>query len=67
MSVYLSRRFWLDLGERAVKTVAQAALGAVGTAQLLDELDWQMVVSIAVLSGLVSVLSSIASAKARKP
>lgn len=44
---------------RAVKTVAQSAIGAIGASAILTQVDWKIVVSTAVLSGIVSILTSI--------
>ena len=51
---------WLKAaGIRAVKTVAQSAIGAIGASAILTQVDWKIVVSTAVLSGIVSILTSI--------
>lgn len=47
-------------GIRAMKTVAQAAIGAIGTAATLGAVDWRIVGSTAVLAGVLSVLTSVA-------
>lgn len=47
-------------GVRAVKTVAQTAVATIGTAVVMGAVDWKMVVSASVLSGVVSVLTSVA-------
>ena len=47
-------------GIRAVKTMAQAAIGAIGAAVTLGAVDWRVVGSTAVLAGVVSVLTSVA-------
>lgn len=47
-------------GIRAMKTVAQAAIGAIGTAVTLGAVDWRVVGSTAVLAGVVSILTSVA-------
>lgn len=47
-------------GIRAIKTVAQTAVATIGTAAVLDEVNWIMVVSAAVLSGVISLLTSVA-------
>lgn len=47
-------------GIRAIKTVAQTAVATIGTAAVLDEVNWVMVVSAAVLSGVISLLTSVA-------
>jgi len=55
--------FWLDAGERAIKTAAQSAVLAAGADTVLDvmQTDWGVAGKFA-LSGLVlSLLTSIAS------
>ena len=47
-------------GMRAVKTVAQTAVATVGTAAVMGEVSWVMVGSAAALSGVLSLLTSIA-------
>lgn len=61
MSKYASKVFWVDVFDRAVSTVAQAAV-AVLTANVtgLLDVDWVQIVSVAGLAGAVSVLTSVA-------
>ncbi|MDY3012377.1 MAG: holin [Clostridiales Family XIII bacterium] len=47
-------------GVRAIKTVAQAAVAMIGTAAVMQEVDWRMVVSASVLAGVLSLLTSVA-------
>lgn len=47
-------------GVRALKTVAQAAVSAIGTTALIGDVNWIRVLSVAVLSGIVSLLVSVA-------
>lgn len=44
---------------RAVKTLAQSAVAAIGTAAAMGEVNWRYVLSSAVLAALLSVLTSI--------
>lgn len=57
-----STAFWASAGERAIKTVAQTALALLGTSQLVSviEVNWSEVGGVAVLAGILSLLTSIA-------
>ena len=45
---------------RAVKTIAQTAVATIGAAAVLSDVNWLMVVSASLLSGLLSILTSVA-------
>ena len=45
---------------RAVKTVAQAAVAAIGSSAALGDVNWPLVASTAALSGVLSLLTSVA-------
>lgn len=47
-------------GIRAIKTVAQTAVATIGTAMVMGAVDWKMVASASVLSGILSLLTSVA-------
>ena len=52
---------WLRAaGIRAVKTVAQTALASLGTSAVLSDVNWTMVLSVSLLAGLLSLLTSVA-------
>lgn len=45
---------------RAIKTIAQSALAMIGTSAVMGDVNWVMVGSAALLSGILSILTSIA-------
>lgn len=47
-------------GARALRTVAQTALGAIGSTALFHEVNWPVVGSAALLAGIISLLMSLA-------
>ena len=52
---------WLKAaGIRAIKTVAQAAVATIGTTAMFSEVDWKIVASTALLSGVLTLLASVA-------
>ena len=53
-------QFWSYSGERAIKTVAQAAIAYLGTGTIgLFEIDWASIASVSLGAGLLSLLTSI--------
>lgn len=47
-------------GVRAIKTMAQTAIGVIGSSLVISEIDWLMVASASVVAGVVSILTSVA-------
>lgn len=45
---------------RAVKTMAQTAVAVIGTSAVMSEVNWQMVISSALVAGIISILTSVA-------
>ena len=52
--------WWKAAGVRAIKTVAQSAIAAIGASAILSEVNWAVVASAAVLAGVLSLLTSVA-------
>lgn len=55
-----TKEWWIASGIRALKTVAQTAIATIGTSAVMSEVNWLMVLSASVLSGILSMLTSIA-------
>ena len=45
---------------RAIKTAAQAAIGVIGATTYMGGVDWLLVASSAILSAILSLLTSVA-------
>ena len=57
----VSTEKWMKAaGIRAVKTMAQTAVAVIGTAAVVSSVDWKLVVSSAIVSVVVSLLTSVA-------
>lgn len=58
------KRCWKDwirkAGIRALKTVAQTAVAAIGTSVVISEINWVLVGSTSLLAGVLSLLTSLA-------
>lgn len=54
------KTWWKAAGIRAIKTVAQSAIAAIGASAILSEVNWPVVASAAVLAGVLSLLTSVA-------
>lgn len=57
----MSKEWMKAAAIRAVKTVCQTAVATIGTAAVMSAVDWKMVVSASVLSGILSLLTSVAT------
>lgn len=55
-----TKEWFKAAGVRAVKTMAQTFAATIGTAAVLSAVDWKVVVSASVLSGILSVANSVA-------
>lgn len=57
----MTRKFWKAAAIRAVRTLCQSAVAAIGTTALLSEVDWLTVASTAALAAILSLLNSFAT------
>ena len=60
MSNLTSKAWWAAAGTRAIKTAAQAAIGAIGaSAAVIGQVNWEVVAGAAALAAVVSLLTSL--------
>lgn len=55
-----NKAWWAAAGTRALKTVCQTAIGSIGAAAIMSDVNWIMVASASLLSGILSLLTSLA-------
>lgn len=59
-----NKEYWIEwikrAGIRAIKTVAQTAVATIGTAAVMGDVNWMMVLSASALAGVLSLLTSVA-------
>lgn len=53
------KKYFEKLGVNVLKTMAQSAVGVIGASTLITQIDWRVVVSTTLLSGLVCVLTNL--------
>jgi hypothetical protein len=56
----MHKKWWKAAGIRAGKTVAQTAVALIPAAVSIADVNWEIVIGTALLSGIVSMLTSIA-------
>ena len=54
-------KFWKAALIRALRTLCQTAIASIGTTAMIEEVNWLMVGSTALLAALLSILNSIAT------
>lgn len=54
-------KLWIKSASvRAIKTVAQTAIATIGTSAAMGDVNWVIVGSASLLSGILSILTSVA-------
>ena len=59
--MFKTKEFWIAALIRALRTLCQTAVATIGTAAMLNEVDWIAVASASALAAILSVLTSIAT------
>ena len=54
-------KFWKAALIRALRTLCQTAIASIGTTAMIEEVNWLMVGSTALLAALLSILNSVAT------
>lgn len=57
----VGKNFVKAAGIRAIRTICQTAIATIGSAVVISDVNWKMVLSAAILSGLLSLLTSVAT------
>lgn len=55
-----TKKWFKCAGIRAVKTMAQTAIATIGVASVMGDVNWISVGSASLLSGILSILTSVA-------
>lgn len=59
-----TKEYWINWGKaagvRAIKTVSQTFVATIGTAAVLQDVNWVMVLSASALAGVISLATSVA-------
>lgn len=55
-----NKNWWRAAGIRALKTICQTALASIGSAVLIERVNWLAVLSASALAGVLSLLTSLA-------
>lgn len=60
MKKAFTKEWFIAAGIRAIRTIAQTAIATIGTAVVMSDVNWIAVASASLLSGILSMLMSIA-------
>lgn len=57
----MNKDFWKAALIRAIKTICQTAVATIGTAMVITDVNWVHVLSASLLSGILSILTSLSA------
>ena len=60
MKNIFNKKWWHASLIRCVRTIAQTFVATIGTAAVLQDVNWVMVASASVLAGVISIATSVA-------
>lgn len=60
MKNIFTKQWFIAAGVRSLKTVCQTAVATIGTAAVMGDVNWMMVLSASILAGILSMLTSVA-------
>lgn len=55
----MSKEFWKASAVRAIRTVCQTMIAAIGTSAVISEVNWTYALSASALAGLLSIMTSV--------
>ena len=67
MTQVATRKFWADTAERVLRTAAQAAIGAIGTTAVIQEVNWEVVGGTTAVAALTSLLMCLGAKAVNDP
>ena len=56
----INSKWFRAAGIRALKTICQTAIATIGTAAVMSQVNWPVVISASLLAGILSMLTSLA-------
>lgn len=57
----MNKTFWKAAAVRSVRTICQTAVSLIGVSVVMSDVNWIEVASAALLAGIVSLLTSVAT------
>lgn len=60
MKEIFTKRWFEAAAIRAIKTTSQAFIASIGTAAIMQDVNWPMVISASILAGILSFATSLA-------